>query len=193
MKHQHNTKYFIVLFMWKNVFQQNKPTGLINNDSSIDRDFTFRFTVDDMYVDLDVHIAWAEVQVQFAGQGGFKHTTTTDTQSTDNTVVVGQKVKAKLEYDPTVTLLSETWAIPTGGSYVKNYITNNNTGTVVNHTSSDYTANTFEFYYTSTSTTGQISINSIFADPNGYSHGINRNASYYLETPTVVSYTSLWA
>ncbi|MDR2755343.1 MAG: hypothetical protein LBC20_06515, partial [Planctomycetaceae bacterium] len=24
-------------------------------------------------------------------------------------------------------------------------------------------------------------------------HGINRNASYYLETPTVVSYTSLWA
>ncbi|MDR2755341.1 MAG: hypothetical protein LBC20_06505 [Planctomycetaceae bacterium] len=60
MKHQHNTKYFIVLFVWKNVFQQHKRGKFINNDSSIDRDFTFRFTVDEMYIDLDVHIAWAD-------------------------------------------------------------------------------------------------------------------------------------
>jgi hypothetical protein len=179
-------------------FTWSKPVGLANSDSTIDRDFTFRFTVGNLdTVDLNVHIAWAEVEVQFAGEGGFKHTSSTDTQSAGNTVVVGQKVEATLDYDPTVTLLSETWSAPTGGNFVKNYVTTTNTGTVTNHTSSDYTANTFDFYYTNktgtSSTVRKISNASVFADPNGKSHGINRDASYYLETPTVVNYTSEWA
>jgi hypothetical protein len=63
MKHQLNAKYFIVLFMWKYVFQQHKQGEHINNDSSIDRDFTFRFSVDSFSsIDLDMHIGYAEIK-----------------------------------------------------------------------------------------------------------------------------------
>jgi hypothetical protein len=49
-----DSNYITDYFTW------TKPSGLENNDPDIDRDFTFRFTVAGMYVDLDVHIAWAE-------------------------------------------------------------------------------------------------------------------------------------
>jgi hypothetical protein len=148
-----------------------------------------------MSVDLDVHIAWAEVQMQFAGDedAGFKHTSSSDTQSADNTVVAGQKVEAKIDYDPVLTLSNISWASPRGGNFVKDYITTNNAGTIVSHATSDYYAEQFEFYYTSKNSLAPwIGETTIFTDPNGHSHTVTREATYYLETPTVNSFTSEW-
>jgi hypothetical protein len=89
-----------------------------------------------VFVDLDVPIAWAEVQVQFAGNEdiGFK-----------------------------------------------------------SHTTTDYYAEQFEFYYIDKNTlVPWIGGTAIFTDPNGHSHTVSREASYYLETPTVNSFTSEW-
>jgi len=45
---------------------------------------------------VDVHIHYAEMQVQFAGEGEFTRRTTEGGPTIKNTVVVGQEVKAKL-------------------------------------------------------------------------------------------------
>jgi len=175
-----------------------KPNGVAND--AVDRDFTFTFTVSGgNTVALDAHIGYAEVQVQFAGQGGFASKTTAGGQTASNTVVVGQHVEAELHWDhtftPTTAYLPH-WSTPSGGDFVKNYITNDTEGRVVTHNPViDYDGFSFDYYYTrKTANTGSISCGSIaLKDPHGDWHYPNAEASFYIETPTVDSFSSVFA
>ena len=157
-----------------------------------------------------VHIAYVEVTIQFAGQGAFESRTNSVVQSEDNTVVVGQKVHAKIETsDPdklSVVPGSIAWGDPSGGYVVHNYITNDNVGQVeyltdaYNYTQSTfgaylYWSNELEFYYTSNNVNKLGSVGATFnlTGPKGNTCIWGSSASYYVETPEVVSYTGQFA
>ena len=176
-----------------------KPAGLQNNDPSIQRDFTFTYTVTSSSgnatpVSLYVHITYVEVLTQFAGEGGFKAINVkgdkTD-QTAANTVVIGQKVEAEYVYDPVLTLNISSYnqfSTPTGGSFVKDYITNDAIGLVIEHDQNDYICTYFDYYYTSkaaNTNTGSISCSGLaLKDPNGITHtNLAAGASFYIEEP----------
>jgi hypothetical protein len=165
--------------------------------SEATRDFTFTFAVDNDSVSLDLHIGYAEVQFAFAG-GEFAYRSTAGGATASNTVVVGQKVAAKVVYDSAFTPVTAnnhfgvpityTWSTPSGGSFVKDYVTSASSGDIIYHDTSDYNAEIFTSYYISkTANTGGISCSFVLRDPHGAIHNAQASAAYYLETPTSVS------
>jgi hypothetical protein len=191
------------------------PVGMSNAEAQ--RDFTFTMTAiayafdpftgkkildsngnkivaADASLSIDVHIAYAEVQLQFAGEGGFAPKTVQGGQTSANTVVVRQKVQAKVKVDPFLTVTGYyQWSSPTPNDAVKDYITNDTQGTVVYHDVCDYSANEFVFYYTNTASplrTGGIScyldVTYVIGNQTNY-HSMSVDASYYIVAPTGVS------
>jgi len=112
-------------------------------------------------------------------------------------VVVGQKVDVKFVYDPVfdMDMAQFSWQPPSGGLTVRNYIANDNVGKIITHESADYKNLQFEYYYTNKyANVGSIYGGSvILTDPNGVVHYTGASASFYVETPTVKSFTSHWA
>jgi hypothetical protein len=154
------------------------------------------------------HFAYAEVQVQFAGESGFAPKTTQGGQTAANTVVVGQKVQAKVETSDKIHLnktYGVEWAYPSGGNAIRDYITDDSEGRVVelsetyfnNGTDSYYTDN-FVFYYTATNffnvnKLGGLTATFNLVDDNGKSYyGKTATASYYVDTPTVNTFESMF-
>jgi len=68
------------------------------------RDFTFIASTDTNARSFDIHVAYAEIEIQFAGQGGFAPRSTTVGQTVANTVVVGQKVHAIVKTSDKISL-----------------------------------------------------------------------------------------
>ena len=149
--------YFGTTYGNTGTFTWTKPSDVTNANAK--RDFTFTYyayassgsgsytpnsSTDILLGTLYVHIAWAEVQVQFAGTGNFENKTSQGGQTVNNTVVVGQKVHAKIAYDPILAVTGYAWSVPTD-VYVKDYETDDTHGTIVNHKSADYLASEFEF------------------------------------------------
>ena len=144
---------------------------------------------------MTFRITYAEISIQFAGMGEFEYKTSQGGQTSDNTVVVGQKVHAIVEYDPILTVTSYAWSVPTD-VYVKHYITDDTQGTIVNHKSADYLASEFAFYYYTALT--PLRDGSVYCDV-GVSYVLNGQtktadlycgASYFIETPTGVTLTA---
>jgi len=92
------------------------------------------------------------------------------------------------------------WSKPTGGGYVKNYVTNDNEGIVVKHNDPyDYQRwLQFDYYYTNKFTStdiGSISCGGFtLTDPNGIVHlNLVASTAFFIETPTVTSFSSVFA
>ena len=117
------------------VYTWKLPTGMTNADAQ--RDFTFEAVVYDSTGDLDhktlyVHVGYAGIAIEFAGENGFKERSTVGGQTASNTVVVGQKVEAKIKTIGKVSVDMNTlrWSSPWGGDVVHNYITGPNEGRI---------------------------------------------------------------
>ena len=105
------------------LFTWTKPSDVTNAKAR--RDFTFTYYAyvntggdytansNDIIGTLQLHITYAEVDVQFAGMGDFVERTSAGGQTTDNTVVVGQKVDAIVKPDQRLTVTSYAWSVPT--------------------------------------------------------------------------------
>ena len=173
--------------------------------------FTFEFKVwngsGSDTVEAYVHFGWSKVQVQFAGQDGFKPRSAVGGQTDNNTVVVGQKIEAIIANDPAFQMgLPSTfcWSEPTGGDVVKNYTTTDAVGIVTQldkynqdgNYAAHYKQATFDYYYYNKSAaTGSLSCSGFsLTDPHGFiNNNLGGSASFYIETPTVTSYLSAWA
>ena len=193
-------------------FTWTKPSSISNADAR--RDFTFTYfayrdmnnnnvyDAGDIYGcelgSLNAHIGYAEIVIQFAGAGDFKERTTTGGQTANNTVVVGQKVHATIETSDKVSVNTSSivWAHPSGGNVVRNYVTNNSEGYVVElsdvyyHPGGNgyYINPDLEFYYTSNNINKLGGLNATFnlTDINGKTYnGKTASASYFVDTPTV--------
>jgi len=153
------------------------------------------------YAERDVPFAGkTELDDQNVEQPVFAPRTTTGGQTVDNTVVVGQKVHAKVETSSKVSvdINSIMWNHPYGGDVVRNYITNDNVGEVVKLTDvyyhpggpSSYFNEDLEFYYTSNTPNKIGGLNATFnlVDDNGkFYYGLNASTSFYIEAPKGVS------
>jgi len=140
---------------------------------------------------FDVHIGYAEALVSFAGQGGFERKSITGGQTATNTVVVGQKVHAIVDYDDTFSM-SWQWSTPIGRNIVNNYETNATVGVVTPFAPADE----LEFYYVTNHTHcgyGYLGATITAVDPNGFTHTVYDTQSYFIEAPTVASFTSVFA
>jgi len=114
----------------------------------VQRDFTFVATSSDGVTSkpITVHVGFAEVEVDFAGSNNFHMSAAYEhyppaspvayPKTADNTVVIGQKVQARVVVDECFTLADCSWdSVPdgsimpgviSGGTIIKNYVTNNN-------------------------------------------------------------------
>ena len=110
-----------------NDFHWVLPPGMAKSEAQnvFTIEFAMNTSVGNDAVQVTVHFGWAEVQVQFAGQGGFAPRTTAGGQTAANTVAVGQHVEAKFVYDTTFTLNATnfSWSQPSGGSFLKEMAT----------------------------------------------------------------------
>jgi hypothetical protein len=102
-------------------------------------------------------------------------------------VVVGQKVKARVETSETLVANSTYWSSPSGNPAIKDYITTESVGRVVNLSTFDYTSEEFAYYhYVKNSNTSSVGALFDLVDVNGKTHyGKSAAASYYVESPTV--------
>jgi len=175
-------------FSWN--FTWTLPAG-VSNEKAL-RDFEFTFSVSGgNSVSMFVHVGWAEVLIQFAGQGGFAPKTTSGGQTEENTVVVGQKVHAIVDYDPEFNV-GWQWSTPIGGDIVNNYETDDTIGVVTPFAPADE----LEFYYVTNHTHcgyGDLGATITAVDPNGVTHTIYDTQSYFLEAPTATSFSSVFA
>jgi len=135
------------------------------------------------YAERDVLFVGAtELDEQLNEDAVFAPRTTTGGQTVDNTVVVGQKVHAKVETSSKVSLYNTygvEWTHPSGGNAIRNYITNDSEGTIVELSeqyynsggmNSTYFTDNFVFYYTSSTAYNKIGgLNATFnlVDANG--------------------------
>jgi hypothetical protein len=106
-------------------FAWHKPEGLENNDPNIDRDFTFRFTVASQYVDLDVHICYAEIKsVDFIGDNNhtvlsnWEWTTNNEWEKNDSFVYEGHPLEKEWYRDVTN---AQGEYISVGTAYTRSY------------------------------------------------------------------------
>ena len=140
------------------LFARSKPSNVANKDAK--RDFTFSYYVyagtgaytpssnDVLLGTLKLHVGYAEIVTQFAGEGEFVDRLTVGGPDEDNVVVVGQKVHAKVETSSKVSVDTGSikWSEPSGGNVVRNYITETNIGEVVPLTTTHRAAAELEFY-----------------------------------------------
>ena len=123
----------------------------------------------------------------FDHTGAVKNDANKTDQTQDDTVVVGQKVQAKINWDPVFNLniTDLQWSEPTGGGFVKGYVTNDNEGTILYHHASEYNqVLQFDYYYTNkTSVVGAIGCSGVkMIDPHGFQHSnVSAGSSFYLE------------
>ena len=166
------------------------PAG--SHKSEVQNNFTLVFYIANdsgsETIEANVHFGWAEVHVRFAGQGWCHPSSATGAKTVDNTVIVGQHVEAKLVYDSSYALIAadNPWST-TGGAIVKDYVTNDSEGYIVEHGPSDiYHWTQFDYYYTNkaaNTSIGTISKGScIMSDPHGFYNNVTVSASFYLET-----------
>ncbi len=172
------------------------PDDVANKDAP--RDFTFTATRGGVSLSIPVHVAYAEVVVQFAGEGDFVERTAVGGQTAQNTVVVGQKVHAIVETSDKITVDpgSIEWSQPGGGNVVHDYITDETEGRIVDlwdkYGYSEgfecYFNEDLEFYYTSNTASKLGGLNATFSvtDVNGRAYGRSAYASYYVDAPTAV-------
>jgi len=144
--------------------------------------------------DSAFHVGYAEVQVQFAGQGDFAPRSTVGGQTQANTVVVGQKVHAKLVIDEECfTVYSKQWSPPNPNDFIKYYETDDAHGEVIAHDIGDYSLNEFTGYYTDTASplrTGSVACYiGATCEVDGQTKYLapSLGASYYVAAPTGVS------
>jgi len=147
---------------------------------------------------LNVHVNHAGVGA-LAGHGVTPGVTP---QTAANTVVIGQKVDAVFKYDPMLALDTGTlrWSEPTGGGFVRSYTANGTIGLVEPLTLQHRTGAALNFYYTGKSANVGSVICSVngnngiwLTNPNEYVHYITASASFYIEKPSVTSFSSAWA
>ncbi|MGL6194717.1 MAG: hypothetical protein ACRC2T_07845 [Thermoguttaceae bacterium] len=121
--------------------------------SQVQNKFTLEFKVTNILGATDtvtayVHFGWAEVQTCFAGKiipSQIKVNGNKSDQTQSNSVTVGQEVHSKVVYDNSFSPIANSyngkyysWSTPTGGMYVKDYISNVIEGRAVYHTVADY-------------------------------------------------------
>ncbi len=179
------------------------PDDVVNKD--VPRDFTFTATRGGKSASIPVHVAYAEISIQFAGEGDFVERTAVGGQTVKNTVVVGQKVHAIVETSDKITVDpgSIIWSHDFGGYVVRDYIANNNEGRIVNlwdayiysEEHSGYFAEELEIYYTSSNPfkIGGVSASFEITDVNGKIYDKNASALYYVDVPVVDEFFSQFA
>ena len=194
-------------------FTWTKPSNVTNANAK--RDFTFTYyayassgsgsytpnsSTDILLGTLYVHIGYAEIVTQFAGQGGFVDRLTVGGPTVDNTVVVGQKVYTMIETSSKVWVDSGSikWTHPTGGDVVYHYVTNESMGYVTELSeaymmSNGYYSNpALQYYYVNISGSSPYTIGGLSATMNvtlangKQINGHGASESYYVGAPTGV-------
>ena len=121
-------------------------------------------------------------------------TSTVYRKTTANTVVIGQKVHAKLVVDEACfSVATKQWSSAWPNDAVKGYETDDSHGAVIYHDINDYSSSEFVCYYTNTSTPLRTGSVACYVEMSYIVDGYTRycapslGASYYIVAPTGVS------
>jgi len=198
--------YFGTTYGSSGTFTWKKPDNVTNKDAK--RDFTFSYFVyEDTLINgvrngvydpgepildtlgtLKTHIAYTEILVSIAG-GEFK-----PVAPGNDTAVVGQKIEAKVDMDPILTVVSQNgflWDWSVSSNAILDYITNNSQGRVITHSSVDLHEQVVKFYNPYGGSAG-AACNFIVSWTNSYGQtctkGISKGACINFVKPTVDDY-----